>query len=103
MQVSLGLHKANENNTAEFLSFLDKMKQCVSNDSDGNPEPLIMFGDELSTKLLNQAHFSQLNCKNDWNRLRCFHPGVQDWHKRVLCIRYICYQVLLTGSKATNC
>ena len=78
------------------------MKQYVSNDSDGNPEPLIVFGDGLSTKLLNQAYFSQLNCKNDWNRLCCFHPGVEDWHKRMLMYQ-VYHQVLLTGSEATNC
>ena len=92
LQVSLGLHETNENNIAEFSLFLDTMKPFVPNDSDGNPQPTIMFGDGLSTKLLNQVHFSQFNCKNKWNRLQFFHPGVQDWHKRVLMYQ-VCYQV----------
>ena len=85
-QVPLGVIKKDETKTKEMAEVLQELRRYVPVDANGEQLPVVLYGDGLSCERVKDAQESCGNATLIPDKLQCFEPVPQEWHKRLLYV-----------------
>ena len=70
-----------ENKTGDMIDILQYYQDnFIPMRQDGNPVPIVLYGDGLSCERAHDAQKARINVTSMASRLEGIHPAIQEWH-----------------------